>query len=80
MGIGALMDRVVHCSYRYTAGSGYLGPALGGIDPGPDGFEVSAQGDYDGNGVRSTFLVAGLKDPKTGWFTVSGVSSFSPNE
>jgi hypothetical protein len=41
--------------YTYSAGGPYKGPARGGPDPGPDGFEVAAEGDLDGNGVTSLF-------------------------
>jgi hypothetical protein len=37
---------------RYRIGGNYKGPARGDPDPGPNGFEVSAEGDLDGDGVR----------------------------
>lgn len=45
--------------YDYRAGSGYKGPARGGPDPGKDGFEVSAEGDLDGDGTTSLFTRTG---------------------
>ncbi|XXY49089.1 hypothetical protein WME91_54690 [Sorangium sp. So ce269] len=45
--------------YDYRAGSGYKGPARGGPDPGKDGFEVSAEGDLDGDGETSLFTRTG---------------------
>ena len=56
--------------YAYRQGSGYLGPARGGPDPGPNGFEASAEGDLDGDGVTSLFTMTGRVDPKTGELTV----------
>lgn len=50
--------------YRYTKGSGYVGPARGLPNPGPDGFEVAAVGDLDGDGRTSTFTMVGVVDPK----------------
>lgn len=44
--------------YAYRVGSGYLGPRSG-----PTGFEVSAEGDLDGDGKTSLFTVIGQEDP-----------------
>lgn len=38
------------CQYVYRAGSGYKGPKRGYPDPGPQGFEVSAECDVSGEG------------------------------
>lgn len=57
--------------YTYRRGSGYLGPKRGGPDPGPNGFEVSAEGDLDGDGVTSLFTLAGKIDRTTGELVVS---------
>lgn len=46
----------IHYRYRYTQGSGYLVPSLA---PGVNGFEASAQGDLDADGVPSTFALTG---------------------
>lgn len=51
--------------YSYTVGGPYKGPARGGPDPGPNGFEVAAEGDLDGDGVTSLFTRTGVIDPKT---------------
>ena len=48
------------------AGGGYLGPQRGGPDPGPDGFEVAAEGDLDGDGETSLFTRVGKLNPDTG--------------
>ncbi len=45
--------------YDYRAGGGYKGPARGGPDPGPRGFEASAEGDLDGDGKTSLFTITG---------------------
>jgi len=52
--------------YSYSAGGPYKGPARGGPDPGPNGFEVAAEGDLDGNGVTSLYTRVGTVDPKAG--------------
>lgn len=50
------VNQPIRYQYRYTQGSGYLVPSLA---PGRDGFEVTAQGDLDGDGVPSTFALVG---------------------
>jgi hypothetical protein len=70
----------IHCRYAYNAGSGYVGPALGGPDPGPTGFEVSAQGDWNANGVDSTFTIAGTWDATTHAVTLSPLFEAKPLE
>lgn len=51
--------------YDYRHGGPYKGPARGGPDPGPGGFEISAEGDLDGDGKTSLFTIVGRIDPKT---------------
>ncbi len=48
--------------YGYTMGGPYKGPARGGPDPGPNGFEAWAIGDLDGDGVTSLFTRTGSVD------------------
>jgi len=50
----------------YVAGGPYLTVERGGPNPGPDGFEATAEGDLDGDGKTSFFSVTGKIDPKTG--------------
>lgn len=57
--------------YEYRAGGGYKGPKRGGPDPGPNGFEVSAEGDLDGDGVTSLFTLTGTVDKATQSLKVS---------
>jgi hypothetical protein len=52
-----------HYRLTYRTGGGYLGPARGGPDPGPGGFEVSAEGDLDGDGITSLFTLTGTVTP-----------------
>jgi type II secretory pathway pseudopilin PulG len=57
------MTEPVRFRYEYRAGSGYKGPARGGPNPGPNGFEVSAEGDLDGDGKTSLFTLVGKPGP-----------------
>lgn len=58
--LGFMMSSPIHYQYSYLRGTGYVSPALGGPDPGSDGFEAAAVGDLDGDGVRSTFARTGI--------------------
>jgi hypothetical protein len=49
----------VYYQYDYRAGGNYKGPKRGGPNPGKDGFEVSAEGDLDGDGTTSLFTRTG---------------------
>lgn len=51
---------------EYRVGGNYKGPARGGPDPGPDGFEASAEGDLDGNGKTSLFTITGQIQKQSG--------------
>jgi hypothetical protein len=55
----------IRYQYTYTVGGPYKGPKRGGPDPGPNGFEIAAEGDLDGDGVTSLFTLVGVVDPKT---------------
>lgn len=57
--------------YTYSAGGPYKGPRRGGPDPGPNGFEVAAEGDLDGDGVTSLFTRTGTISPHSGLVTIS---------
>lgn len=57
--------------YTYLAGGPYQGPPRGGPDPGPNGFEVAAEGDLDGDGQTSLLTRTGTIDPQTGVLTLS---------
>lgn len=52
--------------YEYRAGGPhYKGPTRGGPDPGPNGFEISAEGDLNGDGKTSLFTAVGeIRDNK----------------
>lgn len=52
----------MYFSYEVRVGSDYKGPARGGADPGLDGFEISAEGDLDGDGQTSLFIQTGTVD------------------
>jgi len=60
------LDDPTYYQYRYSVGSSYLGPALGGPDPGGTGVEVAAVGDLDGDGTVSTLTMPGTRDAQTG--------------
>jgi hypothetical protein len=84
LGVGPFMTKVIRCSYFYNAGEpdglAYLGPPRGGPDPGPDGFEVSAVGDFHGTSVWSNVItIAGTKDA-VGVYTLSPVFVSNPSE
>ena len=49
----------IRFQYEYRVGGSYKGPKRGGPDPGKDGFEVSAEGDLDGDGKTSLFTRTG---------------------
>jgi hypothetical protein len=51
----------VRYQYEYRAGGPYKCTKRGGVDPGPDGFEVSAEGDLNGDGKTSLFCVVGKR-------------------
>ncbi len=51
--------------YDYRVGGNYKGPARGGPDPGPEGYEISAEGDLNGDGKTSLFTVVGSVDKGT---------------
>jgi len=53
------LERPSYYQYDYRVGSGYKGPSRGGPDPGKGGFEVSAEGDLDGDGKTSLFTMTG---------------------
>lgn len=57
--------------YDYRKGGTYKGPARGGPNPGPNGFEVSAEGDLDGDGKTSLFTLTGKIDPKRGFVVLN---------
>ena len=50
----------IYYQYNYKAGAGYVSAGMvGAPDPGANGFEGSAQGDINANGVLSTFARGG---------------------
>jgi hypothetical protein len=59
------MSMPQYYQYEYRVGGPYKGPARGGPDAGPEGFEISAEGDLDGDGVTSLFTMTGKVDPTT---------------
>lgn len=56
------MTQPHYYQYGYSVGGPYKGPAVGGPDPGPNGFEAWAVGDLDGDGVTSLYTVTGTVD------------------
>ena len=61
--LGFALTAPIYFSYRYAQGGGYVGPLVAGPNPGPNGFEAAAQGDFDGDSVVSTFTRAGSIAP-----------------
>lgn len=54
-----LMTTPIYYQYTYKQGGGYVSTAVGGPDPGADGFEAAAQGDIDDDNSLSTFARSG---------------------
>lgn len=65
------IESPIYFQYRYTRGSGYVGPSRGLPNPGPEGFEVAAIGDLDGDGRTSLFTRYGLVNRETSTLKVS---------
>ena len=57
--LGYTMSTPIYYQYTYYKAAGYVSPALGGPDPGADGFEAAATGDLDADGDHSTFARTG---------------------
>ena len=74
------IDGGIHCRFRYAIQQDFVGPAVGGPDPGMTGFEVSAEGDDDGDTLSSTFTIVGTLDPQTGTYTLSPLFKHNPTE
>jgi hypothetical protein len=45
---------------EYRKGGPYKGTFRGGVDPGPQGFEISAEADTDGDGITSLYVLTGV--------------------
>lgn len=69
--IGHANTKPMRYQIEVRVGSGYKGPGRGGPDPGKNGFEVSAEGDLDGDGVTSLQTLTAVIDPKTHEVTVA---------
>lgn len=75
------MTHPVRYRYAYAQGSGYRGPSRGLPDPGPRGFEVSAEGDLDGDGNTSLLTIIGRVDAKTGQLRIQyPINEVDPSE
>jgi hypothetical protein len=61
--LGFSMTTPQRYQYEVRVGGPYKGPARGGYDPGPNGYEISAEGDLDGDGKTSLFTVVGELGP-----------------
>jgi hypothetical protein len=59
---GFSVDGPVYHRYSYRVRGGYKGPARGGPDPGPTGFELAAESDFDGDGMTGLITVTGHVD------------------
>ena len=58
--LGYTMSTPIYYQYSYIRGGAYISAALGGPDPGNEGFEAAAVGDLDGDGVHSTIARTGV--------------------
>jgi hypothetical protein len=66
--------------FGYESGSGYVGPREGLPDPGPDGFEVWARGDLDGDGTTSLYTIVGRRDAASGAISIGKLSCVRPGQ
>ena len=57
--LGFSMTSPIYYQYSYLKANGYYSPALGGPDPGSEGFEAAALGDLDGDNSLSVFARTG---------------------
>ena len=58
--LGVPTPEIIHCRYRFTKGSNPVSQPLGAPPINDaEGFEISAQGDTDGDGVLATFAILG---------------------
>jgi type IV pilus assembly protein PilA len=57
--LGFNVSTPIYYQYNYLKGNNYLSPALGGPDPGSEGFEAVSVGDLDGDGDLATFARTG---------------------
>lgn len=57
--LGYFSNEEIRYQYEYRQGGNYKGPKRGGPNPGPNGFEISAEGDLDGDGKTSLFTRTG---------------------
>ncbi|MFO0587669.1 MAG: type II secretion system protein [Polyangiaceae bacterium] len=57
--LGYGLSSPIFYQYTYLRSGNYVSTALGGPDPGPDGFEAAARGDTDNDGTMSTFALSG---------------------
>lgn len=51
-----------YARFGYVKGGPFRGPAVGGPDPGPNGFEAWAEEDYDGDGRVVLYTLTGKVD------------------
>ncbi len=68
----------VHCRYRYASGEDFIAASVGGPEAVPGDFEVTAEGDDDGDGATSMFAIVGHKDPATGTFSLTPLFEHDP--
>jgi len=64
------VDGPVYHRYSYRVRGGYKGPARGGPDPGPTGFELAAESDFDGDGMTGLIIVTGHVDAVSGQLVI----------
>jgi hypothetical protein len=65
---------------HYVQGGDYLSPALGNLDPGPEGFEAAAIFDVDGDAYYGMIAVVGSIDPLTQQVTIHPAFLYQPLE
>ena len=74
------LDTPVCWQLRYAQGGGYVSPALGNVDPGPEGFEAAAILDADMDAEYGVIAIVGVIDPVTQQVTLQPVFVHQPLE
>ena len=78
--IGFMTNFPLCVQLNYRQGSGYLSTKFGNLDPGPNGFELSAISDYDGDGELGVEAITGHVEPGSNKVVIEPIFRFQPSE